>query len=46
MIEKAFVAQLFSSSPHEKLALCVLIKEIVEEMPTLLSIIRLLYLGR
>jgi predicted DNA-binding ribbon-helix-helix protein len=46
MIEKAFVAQLFNSSRHEKLTLCVLIKEIVEEIPTLLSIIRLVYLGR
>jgi hypothetical protein len=26
MIEEAFVAQLFSSSQHEKLTLCVLIK--------------------
>ncbi len=46
MIEEAFVAQLFSSSQHEKLTLCALIKEIVEEMPTLLSIIRLVYLGQ
>lgn len=45
MIEETFVAQLFSSSQHEKLTLCVIIKEIVEEIPTLLSIIRLIYLG-
>jgi hypothetical protein len=46
MIEEAFVAQLLSSSQHEKLILCVLIKKIVEKMPTLLSIIRLVYLGQ
>lgn len=46
MIEEAFVAQLFSWFQHEKLTLCALIKEIVEEMPTLLSIIRLVHLGQ
>jgi hypothetical protein len=40
MIEEAFEAQLFSSSQHEKLTQCAIIKEIVEQMPTLLSIIR------
>jgi predicted DNA-binding ribbon-helix-helix protein len=46
MIEEAFAAQLFNSSQHEKLTLCALIKEIVKEMSTLLSIIRLVYLRR